>query len=157
MTLNVNSPADSDLLSTLAARDREERVAINALETAISELGLSATVTRLALVPGATSIVVGSGGLSSLRLEMVFLTGAGLANIAQITGGTEGQIKIFVLLDANVAFVRNPTYIALNQPAAIPTFGNYAGDVIAMVNVNGAPGSFINGYWKELWRAPQAY
>ena len=157
MALDINSPSDYDLVSSLAARDREERVAINALEAAIASLGSVATVTRLELVVGATTIVVGAGGLSLLRIEVVLLTAIGPADIAQITGGTEGQIKIFVLLDADVRFVRNPAQIALNQPAHLAHFGGYAGDVIAMVNINGNPSTGVDGYWKEIWRAPQTY
>jgi len=157
MSLDATVPSDAGFVSDLAGYSRETRAALNVIETAVASLGAVASVTELALAAGATSIAVGSGGLSSLRWEIVLLTAAGAANIAQITGGTQGQLKIFILLDADVQFVRNPTYIALNQPAAIANYGGYAGDVIAFVNINGNPSTGVDGYWKEIWRTPQAY
>jgi len=158
MALNANKPADTDLVSELAGYQRETREEVNSLEALIAALGGVATVTRYACVPGQTTIAVGgASGLSELPLEVVLISGTGIAAITDITGGTEGQNKFFIFLDGNVSFVRDPTKIALNQPAAIAQYGGYAGDVLALSNINGAPATPLDGYWTELFRTPRAY
>lgn len=157
MTIDATKPADSDLISTLGLRGREEREAINALESAIAALGAVATVTRYVCSAGQTTIPVGvTGGLSNLKWELVLISGGGAAAIQNLTGGTEGQMKIFIMLDANVTFVRDATKMDLNQPAVVADFGGYAGDVIAFANENGNPATSTNGFWKELFRTPSA-
>jgi len=155
MTLDATKPADTDLVSSLGTYERETRAAINTLEDAIALLGAVAAVTRLQVTGGQTTIVVGTD-LTAIAYEVVLISGSGLANLTDITGGSEGQMKFFIMLDANVAFMRDVTKIALNQPAVIASYGNHLGDVLCLVNINGN-GSTVNGYWKELFRAPIVY
>ena len=143
------------MVSGLAARDREERAYMNTLETAMALLGAVASFTQYECTAGQTSIPVSAAGLASLFIEVVSITGAGAAAIAEITGGTAGQIKIFVMGDTDVTFVRDPTKMSLNQPATLSTYGGYTGDVIAFVNIGGNPATSTNGYWLEIFRTPK--
>ena len=155
MTLDASKPADTNLVSELPAYQRETRAAVNILEDAIALLGAVATVTRLQVTAGQTTIVIGTD-LTAIAYEVVFISGTGIAALTDITGGSEGQMKFFIFLDANVSFVRDLTKIALNQPAVVTSFGNHTGDVLCLVNVGGN-GSTVDGYWKEVFRAPITY
>jgi hypothetical protein len=155
MTLNASKPADTDLVSTLGMYERETRAALNVLEAAMALLGAVATVSRVECTGGQTTLVIGTD-LTAIPYEVVLISGTGLAALTDITSGTEGQMKFFIMLDSNVSFVRDVSKIALNQPAVVTSYGNNTGDVICLSNINGN-GSTINGYWKELFRAPITY
>ena len=158
MTLDATKPTDTNLVSELPGYQRETRAAVNSLEALLAAAGSVASVTRYVCTGGQTTIAVGgTSGLSELPLELVLISGTGVAAITDITGGTEGQMKFFLFLDTNVTFVRDVSKIALNQPATVLTFGGYAGDILALSNINGNPGTPIDGYWNELFRTPRAY
>lgn len=153
MALDTTKPADSILLSELAAFIRANRVAINTNETSIA--AGSALVYTILNVSGGATVMDIDTDLSAAMLEMVYLTGSGAADIAEITGGTAGQVKIFMLGDANVRFERDLTKIALNQSDAETYYGGVQYDVIAFVNIGGDPVAPDNGIWWELFRTPR--
>ena len=149
MTLDATKPSDSNLNSELPAYIRETRAAVNAL----SGDG-SAGFTNLTITVGDTSLSIGSE-LSDYSIEIVKVTGGGLADIATILGGIEGQVKIFVFMDSNIDFAdsaskANGTFY-LNHLPALSDYSPSAGDVIAVMNIGGDGGS-THGYWKELFR-----
>ena len=149
MTLNVNEPNDTRLVSELASYIREDRVAINSI-VGSDNFG----VVDLTISAGATSLSIGSE-LSSDGIEVVVTTGDGLADIATILGGTEGQIKIFIFQDANIDFAdsiskANGTFYLNHLPSG-SDFSPAQDDVIAIVNIGG-DGASTYGYWKELFR-----
>ena len=149
MTLNVNEPSDARLVSELAGYIREDRVAINAI-VGSDNFG----VVDLAISAGATSLSIGTE-LSSDGIEVVIVTGTGLADIAAIFGGTEGQIKIFIFQDANIDLAdsiskSNGTFYLNHLPTG-SDFSPTQDDIIAVVNIGG-DGASTYGYWKELFR-----
>jgi hypothetical protein len=152
MTLDVNSPADTDPLSDLAADIREGRVDNNALWAAISTLGMVSTYRELNVAAGTTVLDIDTD-IGNVAIEIINITGAGVSQLAQITGGTAGQIKIFYCGDANISFLTSATEIngtfSLNQPSG--TYGAYARDVLCVANFDG-DGSTDHGFWRELFR-----
>jgi hypothetical protein len=149
MTLNVNEPSDTRLISELASYIRENRAAISAI-VGSDNFGSS----TLEVAAGAVSLSVGTE-LSSDGIETVVISGAGLADIARILGGTDGQIKIFIFQDANIDFVdsiskANGTFYLNHLPAG-SDFSPTQDDIIAIRNIGG-DGALTYGYWKELFR-----
>lgn len=151
MTLDSTKPSDTTLLSELASYIRANRVAINSVSGS-GNVGF----TDLTIAALAVSLTIGAGAdLGIYGLEIVKVAGSGLATIATILGGTEGQIKIFVFEDSNIDFAdsaakANGTFY-LNHLPALSNYSPAAGDVIALMNIDGDGGSTY-GYWKELFR-----
>ena len=149
MTLNVLEPTDQRPVADLPSYIREGRVEINAV--AVNSNSITSSIVAVAV--GATSLDIDTN-LSDLKIETVILSGAGVANISTITGGTAGQIKIFVFQDSNVSFtdgVKANGGLYMNNIPALSTFNFSIDDVLALVNIGG-DGSGAHGYWKELWR-----
>ncbi|MHA1289114.1 MAG: hypothetical protein ACTSPB_17130 [Candidatus Thorarchaeota archaeon] len=149
MTLAANEPTDQRQVSELPAYIRENRVAINAISGA-GNVG----VTDLTLAAGSTSLVVGTD-VGAYGYETVKVTGTGAATLTKITGGTEGQVKVFVFQDALVKLtdgnVKSGGEFYLNQLPAGSNFEPQQDDIIALVNIGGDGGTTY-GYWKELYR-----
>ena len=149
MSLDVTKPTDQVTVAELPTYIRENRAAINAI-VGSDNFG----VVDLEVTAGATSLAIGTE-LSSDGIELVIISGAGLADIATITGGTEGQIKIFVFQDANIDIADGNAKINgvfyLNHLPAGSDFDAQQDDVLAVVNIGGN-GAAIYGYWKELFR-----
>lgn len=149
MTLNVNQPTDQVLVAELPPYIRANRVAINAFVSGDADIA----TTDLTIVGGTTALVVGTD-LSSIPLEVVLLTASGPATLAQIRGGLEGQIKIFVFQDNNTTLtdgVKSLGQLYLNHLPALSDFVAQQDDVLALINIDG-DGASTYGYWKELWR-----
>ena len=149
MALDTSRPRDQDDVSTLPSYIRENRVAIEALVA-----GTGIAQTNLTIAALTTTLVVGTD-LSADGFESIVVTGAGVATIATITGGTDGQVKIFIFQDANVAFtdgnLRVNGVFFLNQ---LPPGGNFNAtqdDILVVRNIGG-DGAGVEGYWKELYR-----
>ena len=150
MSLDVTKPTDQVTVAELPTYIRENRAAINAI-VGSDNFG----VVDLEVAAGATSLTIGTE-LSSDGIELVIISGAGLADIATIIGGTEGQIKIFVFQDANIDIADGNAKINgvfyLNHLPAGSDFDAQQDDVLAVVNIGGN-GAATYGYWKELFRA----
>lgn len=158
MSLDATKPNDTtDMVSDTGAYQRETRAAVNTLEAAIAALGAITSFTEYNAAAGQTAIAIGAG-LNDVSIETILITGVGLAAIQTITGARSGQIKIFVMGDANVSLVDNNSHLNgtfdLNQLPVGTSFGNYLKDVIALVNIDGDPSASDNGYWKEIFRTP---
>lgn len=148
MSLDSNKPTDQALVSELPSWIRKSRAAIN---TVISGAGFG--VTSLDIVGGTTSLSVGTDLLAAGH-EIVFVTGLGLATLATILGGTDGQIKTFIFQDNNIDLtdgVKDSGKFYLNQLPALSDFQPEQDDVLTLVNVGG-DGAAAYGYWKELYR-----
>ena len=148
MSLDVNKPEDQVNVNELASYIRENRGAINALS-----VGGSVAQTDLTIAAGQTSLTVGTD-LSAVGLETIVVTGSGVATIATILGGTDGQVKIFIFQDANVSLAdgtKSAGKMYLNHLPALSNFSPQQDDVIALRNVGG-DGASVYGYWKELFR-----
>jgi len=149
MTLNVSEPADTRMISEIATYIRESRVAINAISG-----GGNVGATILEVTAGATSLTVGSE-IGSYGFEIIIISGAGLATLATILGGTAGQVKVFVFQDTNIDITDGDAKINgvfyLDQLPAGSDFDAQIDDVLAVVNVGG-DGAAVYGYWKELYR-----
>lgn len=149
MTLNVNEPTDQRMVSELPSYIREDRIAINSI-VGSGNVGF----TDLTIAGGATSLVVGTD-LEDFGLEIVTVTGAGVADIATIIGGTEGQMKVFIFQDANIDIVDGNAkangVFYLNHLPAGSDFDAQQDDVLAVVNIGG-DGASVYGYWKEVFR-----
>lgn len=152
MTLDASKPTDQALNAELPSYIREDRVAINAIPGP-GDVDF-AGFTDLIIATGAVSLAVGTD-LGTYSFETIRVTGAGLANISIITGGTEGQVKIFIFQDANIAIVDGNTRINgvfyLNHLPAGTNFSAQQDDVLAVINIGGN-GAATYGYWKELYR-----
>ena len=152
MALNTARPTDTDVISIHAAYIRETRTSVNALAAGVSDV----VQTVLNLAGGTTSLVVGTD-ISDSMLESIIVTAIGAVDIANITGGTAGQIKViipgdnnFTLSDNSVAIVGG--VIRLNQIPASGEIDMVSGDVIGLVNIGGDAGVTSDGYWKEIYR-----
>ena len=150
MTLNVNEPADSRMVSELPGYIRANRTAINSIS--VGSGGIESNEVEIAAA--AVSLTVGTE-LSDAGVESVVLSGAGAAVIATILGGVEGQIKIFVFQDANISFTdgtKDSGKLYLNHLPALSDFDGQQDDVLAIMNVGGDGTVGTPGYWVELWR-----
>jgi len=148
MSLDPSKPSDSALVSELAAYIREDRVAINSV---VSGAGFG--VTNLDIAAGTTSLSVGTD-LLAVGHEIVIVTGLGVAVLATILGGTDGQIKTFIFQDANIDLIdgaKSNGKFYLNQLPALSNFEPQQDDVLTLVNIGG-DGASVYGYWKELYR-----
>lgn len=148
MSLDPNKPTDQVLVSELAAYIRESRAAINAVTS-----GAGFGTTNLDVAGGTTSLSVGTD-LLAVGHEIVIITGLGLATLATILGGTDGQIKTFIFQDNNIDLtdgLKADGKFYLNQLPALSDFQPEQDDIIALVNVGG-DGASAYGYWKELYR-----
>ena len=149
MTLDTTKPTDQEVVSLLPGYIREDRLAINSI-VGSDNFG----VTALAVAAGVTALAIGTD-LSTDGIEVVIISGTGLANLATITGGTQGQIKIFIFQDANIDMVDGNAkaggVLYLNHLPALSDFDAQLDDVLVLVNVGGN-GAAVYGYWKELYR-----
>lgn len=149
MTLNANEPTDQRMVSELPSYIREGRAELNAISALTSF-----SVTNLEVAAGATSLTIGVE-LGTDGIEIVIISGAGAADIANIYGGTEGQIKLFIFQDTRVDIVDGDVKTGgafyLNQLPAGSDFEPQQDDILAVVNVDGNGGSTY-GYWKEILR-----
>ena len=149
MTLDTNEPTDQRLMSELPTYIREDRVAINAISG-----GGNVGVTELDVALAATTLAVGVD-LGTYGYEIVICTGLGAATLASISGGTEGQVKVFVFQDSNVDLTDSASKAGgtfyLNHLPAGSDYQPDQDDVLALVNVGGDGGA-TPGYWKELYR-----
>ena len=150
MALDTSRPRDQDPVGDLPSYIRENRVAVNAIVAGASDIAQ----TNLSIDPATVSLVVGTD-LSLAGFESVVVTGLGVATIATITGGTDGQVKIFIFQDANIAFTDGDARINgvfyLNQMPAGIDFNATRDDVLVLRNIGG-DGAGVEGYWKELYR-----
>lgn len=149
MTLDANQPTDQVLVSELPSYIRADRAEINSITAAASDY----TTTNLTLSAGTSTLVIGTD-LNAISIETIFLTGLGASVLAQIQGGTDGQIKIFIMQNNNISFLDGPKLIGqlyLNQLPALSTYAAQQDDVLALINVGG-DGVTNYGYWKELFR-----
>lgn len=148
MTLDANKPTDQVLGSELPTYIREDRAEINSI-TGAGGVGNTA----LTVAAGATSLSIGTD-LGDEGIEVVEVTGAGVATLVTILGGTEGQVKKLIFQDANVRLTDGAKAggaFYLNQLPALSTFFPQQDDVIELVNIGG-DGAAVYGYWKELYR-----
>jgi len=146
--MDATKPTDVEQISAFAAYIREARAAVNALSA-----GTGVGVTVLDIAAGAVSLTVGTD-VGRFGVELVLMTADGAVSIANILGGTEGQIKIFLALDNDVDIVdglQAGGAIYLNQLPALSSYAMQTGDVLALVNVDG-DGSTVQGFWRELFR-----
>ena len=91
--MDATKPTDVEQISAFAAYIREARAAINALSS-----GSGVGVTALNIAAGTVSLTVGTD-IGIFGLELIPMTADAGVSIANIVGGTEGQIKFFVALD----------------------------------------------------------
>lgn len=146
--MDATKPTDVEQISAFAAYIREVRAAVNALSS-----GSGFGVTALNIAVGTVALTVGTD-VGLFGLELVPVTADAGVSIANIVGGTEGQVKVFVALDNNVSIVdglKASGAIYLNQLPALSSFTMQSGDVLAIANIDG-DGSTVQGYWQELFR-----
>lgn len=151
MTLDVNKPEDSILVSEIAAYIRANRAAINAVSVA----GTGSVGAVTLDIAGAASLTIGTE-LSEEGYETVVISSTGAATLATILGGTQGQIKMFVFQDTNVVITdsndkANGTF-HLNEAPALGDYTPAVDDVLTVVNIGG-DGAGTHGYWREVDRA----
>jgi len=149
MSLDATKPTDQELVSALPYYIRLHASTINSLIAGITDF----TISDLILLSGTTSLVVGND-LSDVAFEIVLIETAGVSNIAQIRGGTSGQIKLFIFQDNSVTFtdgVKSLGALYLNQLPVGSSLVAQQDDVLALINIGG-DGASEYGYWKELWR-----
>jgi hypothetical protein len=149
MTISANEPTDQRTVSELPSYIRETREAVNAIEA-----GSAKVHTNLTVSIGTTSLDIDTD-LSSASFETIKITGAGAITIASITGGQEGDVKIFIFQDDNINFTDSNDKASgkfyLNLLPVGDNFEAAQDDILALVNIGG-DGSTVSGYWKELYR-----
>ncbi len=149
MPLDATLPTDQMLVAEIPPYIRANRAAINAFVAGNADI-----VTTILSIPGGTTALVVGTDLSSVNLEVIFLTATGASTLSQIRGGTEGQIKVFIFQNNSITItdgVKSIGGIYLNQLPALSNFAAQIDDVLALVNKDG-DGASDYGYWKELWR-----
>jgi hypothetical protein len=149
MTLDATKPTDQSLVSELAGYIREARAAMNVLTALVSDF----SATELSLSVGTTSLVIGTD-LADVGFEIIFIDSVGASAISTITGGTAGQVKLFIFQDNVIDFVdgtKSAGHLYLNHLPALTNFAAAQDDIIMLVNIGG-DGSTDNGYWKEVLR-----
>jgi len=149
MTLDANAPTDQVELAELPSYIREVKAALNALLGSGGDIGF----TDLSIAAGVTSLSIGTD-LTGYGVEVVKVTGTGVATLATILGGTEGNIIIFIFQDSNIDItdgVKSDGKFYLNQLPALSDFTPAQDDILAIVNIGG-DGASTYGYWKELFR-----
>ena len=148
MTLSVTQPTDQELNACWPYWIRTLAAAINAIELDPA----SVTTNNLTIAAGDTALVIGVD-LSTTRIEVIFISSVGEAEIEYLRAGIDGQIKVFIAQDDEVSFldgVKSNGHIYLSQPA-LTALNMEQDDVLALVNIGG-DGDAVYGYWKELWR-----
>ena len=149
MTLDSTKPIDQEHVDMLPYYIRQGRAEINSVIAADIK-----TATNLSVAAGTDTLVVGEiDDLSLLAIETIILTGLGVSEIIEISGGFDGQIKIFIFQDSNISFLdgnKSPRSFHLNQLPSGRPFAAQQDDVLAVINVGGD--GTIGGYWKELYR-----
>lgn len=153
MAVDATRPQDISLVSELAYWIRNTRAAHNVLETLVAA-GSSLVYTDLNVAAGVTALECGVD-LSNAMLEVISITGTGVAEIEEITLGQAGQVKIFRIGDGNITFAYDLLRLALNQAPADPAYGGTTGDILALMNLGGDPTVPDNGVWWELFRTPR--
>lgn len=150
MTLSTSQPTDQAHNVEWPSWIRTLSVEINSIISGDADI----TTTELTLAGGVTSLSIGTGeDLSSIPQEKVLIDGLAPNTLTQITGGLQGQVKIFVFQGNNVSLTAGAKTLGqlyLNQPLA-SNFVPEIDDVLALMNVNG-DGSTNYGYWQELYR-----
>lgn len=147
MTLDVTQPTDQSLVSELPGYIRANRTEINSIASGEAEY----TITTLNMAAGTTTLVVGTN-LADIDIETILISATAAATLQTITGGTSGQIKIFIMQDDNVGFVdgvKSDGKFYLNRLPALSTYNASQDDVLILINIGG-DGSSNNGYWKEF-------
>lgn len=147
--MDATKPTDVEQISALAAYIRETRAAVNALSS-----GSGVGITALNIAAGTVALTVGTD-LGIFGFELIPMTADAGVSIANIVGGTEGQVKVFIALDNNVSIVdglKAAGAIYLNQLPALSSFAMQDGDVLALANIDG-DGATVQGYWKEVFRS----
>ena len=150
MTVSVTttSPPDNELVSKWPEYVRRVASLLDDIITSVSGLG----IVDVPLDNGDTLLEVGDT-LGDVALEVVFLScDSGSADIDLISGGSNGQLKFFIIKTAGIKFSDDTnTNIALNQTYS-DEFESAIHDVIAFVNVDGNPETLNNGTWREILR-----
>ena len=150
MTVNALEPTGVRLTYSLDEYIREDREQINALWISMGAAGSIGTTRELSLSLG-QSLLVNGTDLTDAPMETILITANGAGNaITQLTGCTQGQIKIFIAQDDNLlTWVFDSSKLNLNSEGADLLCKTY--DILALVNIGGNPGA-TNGWWLELFR-----
>jgi hypothetical protein len=149
MSLDALKPTDQETVDQLPYWIRETRDYANA----ISVLSSNVVTTVLTMAAGTTTLIIPTN-LSLAQIDIVKLDSLGLCALSQIRGGTQGQIKLIIAQNNNISFVdgdKTNGHLYLNQMPALSTYNMQAGDVLAIINMEGNGGA-NNGYWLELFR-----
>ena len=150
MTIDATKPTDQVLVSELPGYIRANRTEINNLN-----LQGEYAVTTLPVASSKTELVVGTD-LKNIDQEIVLISGVGSVTLQRITGGYDGQMKIFIFQDDDVSLVdgqKEDGEFYLNQLPATSTYHSVQDDSLILVNVGG-DGTSEDGYWKEVNRQP---
>jgi len=151
MTLDATKPDDiTNVIADLGAYIRETRAAINTLTTTVGALGAVATVTSVS-INGATTLITGTN-ITDVPWETVLITAVGSETLNNMTGATEGQLKILVLLSGSLTITADDTKFKLISTGPSDDFVMAAGDSLQVVNING-DGAGTDGYWQEVGRS----
>jgi len=148
MTIDATKPIDQVLVSDLPTYIRETRTEVNSI-SALSSVG----VTVLSILGGTTSLDIDTD-LGTYGVELIKASAVAPVTLASITGGTEGQIKVFVFQDGNITItdgVKSDGKFYLNHTPALSDYSPAQDDILAIANIGG-DGAAVNGYWKELFR-----
>ena len=150
MTLSTSQPTDQELNSRWPYWIRALVTEINTIMSGDADI----TTSELTIVGGTTSLDVGTGSdLTSIPQEKVLIGATGPCTLTQITGGLQGQVKIFIFQGDNISLTAGAKTLGqlfLNQPLA-SNFSPEADDVLVLMNVDGDGGATY-GYWEEFYR-----
>lgn len=147
----------SELTELLTPSGDDYFVLVDSSESETKKIKMSlgtAGVTTHAMTTGQTTLTVGTE-LKDTPIEVIFLSGIAAEILSMINGSRDGHIKIIVATNNNVTVARDDTYIKTKNPLANPNFAMQAGDILALVNVDGNPGAGLHGTWLELYRSLQ--
>ena len=146
--LDATEPTDQRMVSELPYYIRQNRSSLNSFFN-LSDVGCSA----ISIAAGVTNLTIGTE-FDSSGIEVLIVTGTGIATLSEILDGTEGQILILIFQDSNIRLQdsnskANGTFY-LNQLPANQILYPQQDDVLALCNIGGD--GTVDGYWKEVWR-----
>ena len=98
----------------------------------------------------AEAMIAGQTTLASVDtpLEVIHITPAVAVDLAQITGGRAGMIKILIPKNANLTVSESATmYLDGDVDYVMAT-----NDLLVLLNIDGDPDTATDGYWREITR-----
>lgn len=124
--------------------------ALTAMITDVNALWAYTALSALLVGYRTETMAAGETEIASVDtpLEVIHITPAVAVDLAQITGGRAGMIKILIPKNANLT-VSNSATMYLDGAVDYVMATN---DLLVLLNIDGDPDTATDGYWREIIR-----